>query len=76
VLTTDQKGAIIGESAIAHAAIKLGIGVYKPLSDGERYDLIFEGHVAACVVARTARARSMRLPPTALSLNNQRARVN
>jgi len=41
VLTTDQKGAI-AESAIAHAAIKLGIDVYKPLSDGGRYDLIFE----------------------------------
>jgi hypothetical protein len=40
-LTTDQKGAI-AESAIVHAAIKLGIGVYKPLSDGERYDLVFD----------------------------------
>jgi PD-(D/E)XK endonuclease len=40
MLTTDQKGAI-AESAIARVAIKLGIGVYKPLSDGERYDLIF-----------------------------------
>jgi hypothetical protein len=36
-LSTDQKGAF-AESAIAHAAIKLGIGVYRPLSDGERYD--------------------------------------
>jgi hypothetical protein len=41
VLSTDQKGAI-AETAIAHAAIKLGIGVYKPLSDGGRYDLIFD----------------------------------
>jgi hypothetical protein len=40
-LSTDQKGAI-AESAIVHAAIKLGIGVYRPLSDGERYDLIFD----------------------------------
>ena len=40
-LTTDQKGAI-AESAIVHAAIKLGIGVYRPLSDGERYDLILD----------------------------------
>jgi PD-(D/E)XK endonuclease len=39
-LSTDQKGAI-AESAIVHAAIKLGIGVFRPLSDGERYDLIF-----------------------------------
>ncbi|MBA2642890.1 MAG: hypothetical protein H0U82_08195 [Actinobacteria bacterium] len=41
MLTTDQKGAI-AESAIVHAAIKLGIGVCKPLSDSERYDLIFD----------------------------------
>jgi hypothetical protein len=41
VLTTDQKGAI-AEAAIAFAAIERGIGVFKPLSDGERYDLIFD----------------------------------
>ena len=41
VLATDQKGAI-AESAIAHAAIRLGLGVFKPLTDGERYDLIFD----------------------------------
>jgi len=41
VLTTDQKGAI-AELAIAHAAAVLGIGVFKPLTDGERYDLIFD----------------------------------
>jgi hypothetical protein len=40
-LSTDQKGAI-AESAIIHAAIKLGIGVLKPLTDGHRYDLIFD----------------------------------
>jgi len=40
-LTTDQKGAI-AETAIIHAAVKLGVGVFKPLSDGERYDLIFD----------------------------------
>lgn len=40
-LTTDQKGAI-AESAIVHAAIKLGIGVLKPLTDGHRYDLVFD----------------------------------
>ena len=43
-LTTDQKGAI-AESAIVHAAIKLGIGVYKPLHEGRRYDLISRGRV-------------------------------
>jgi PD-(D/E)XK endonuclease len=41
VLTTDQKGAI-AETAIAHAAAKLGIDVYKPISEGGRYDLIFD----------------------------------
>jgi hypothetical protein len=41
VLTTDQKGAI-AESAIVHEAIKLGVDVYKPLSEGGRYDLIFD----------------------------------
>jgi hypothetical protein len=41
VLTTDQKGAI-AELAIAHAAAMLGVGVFKPLTDGERYDLIFD----------------------------------
>jgi PD-(D/E)XK nuclease superfamily protein len=41
VLTTDQKGAI-AELAIARAAAVLGIGVFKPLTEGERYDLIFD----------------------------------
>jgi hypothetical protein len=40
VLTTDQKGAI-AESAILHAAIERGIGVYVPFGE-ERYDLIFD----------------------------------
>ncbi|HEU0245554.1 MAG TPA: group I intron-associated PD-(D/E)XK endonuclease [Gaiellaceae bacterium] len=41
MLTTDQKGAI-AELAIAHAAAELGVGVFKPLTAGERYDLIFD----------------------------------
>ena len=40
MLTTDQKGAI-AELAIDIAA-ELGVGVFKPLTDGERYDLIFD----------------------------------
>ena len=40
-LSTDQKGAI-AESAIVHAAVKLGIGVYLPFAEGERYDLILD----------------------------------
>jgi hypothetical protein len=40
LLTTDQKGAI-AETAITHAAVKLGIGVARPVAD-ERYDLIFD----------------------------------
>jgi hypothetical protein len=39
-VTTDQKGAI-AETAIALAAIKLGVGVFRPYGD-ERYDLIFD----------------------------------
>ena len=45
VLTTDQKGAI-AESAIAHEAVKLGVGVYRPLVEGGRYDLILEANAA------------------------------
>jgi hypothetical protein len=41
MLTTVQKGAI-AESAIAHAATKLGILVARPLTAAERYDLIFD----------------------------------
>jgi hypothetical protein len=41
MFTTDEKGAI-AELAIAHAASKFHIGVFKPLTDGERYDLIFD----------------------------------
>ena len=39
-MTTNQKGAI-AETAVAHAAIKLGIDVYRPVAEGGRYDLIF-----------------------------------
>ncbi len=41
MLSPDQKGAI-AELAIAHAAAKLGIGVSRPICEGERYDLIFD----------------------------------
>ena len=41
MLSTDQKGSI-AETAIIHAAVKLGIDVYKPVSDGTRCDLIFD----------------------------------
>ena len=41
MLTSDQKGAI-AESAIIHEAVKLGLGVFKPMTDAERYDLIFD----------------------------------
>jgi hypothetical protein len=39
-MTTNQKGAI-AETAVAHAATKLGIDVYRPVVEGGRYDLIF-----------------------------------
>jgi hypothetical protein len=41
VLSSDQKGAI-AEAAIVHAAVLLGIGVLKPLTEGVRYDLAFD----------------------------------
>ena len=41
MLTSDQKGAI-AETAIIHAAIKLGANVYTPVVEGGRYDMIFE----------------------------------
>jgi PD-(D/E)XK endonuclease len=41
VLSTDQKGSI-AETAIIHEAVKLGIDVYKPISDGTRCDLILD----------------------------------
>jgi hypothetical protein len=40
-LTTDQKGSI-AEAAISLAALRLGVGVFKPISEGERYDLVFD----------------------------------
>jgi hypothetical protein len=39
--TPSQKGAI-AETAIAAAAVELGIGVFRPVGEGERYDLIFD----------------------------------
>src|SRR5437588_11993735 len=40
-MTPNQKGAI-AEAAIAWQATKLGIGVLKPLGEGERYDLVLD----------------------------------
>jgi PD-(D/E)XK nuclease superfamily protein len=41
MLTTDQKGAI-AEMGIAWHATQLGVDVYRPVSEGGRYDLIFD----------------------------------
>ena len=41
MMTTDQKGNI-AETAIALQAMKLGLGVYRPVTEGERYDLILD----------------------------------
>src|SRR5262245_66497658 len=43
MLTTDQKDAI-AEMGIAWHATLLGVDVYKPMSEGGRYDLIFDLH--------------------------------
>jgi PD-(D/E)XK endonuclease len=40
-MTPDQKGSV-AEAEIAAAAVRLGVGVLKPLNDGLRYDLIFD----------------------------------
>jgi hypothetical protein len=40
MLTTDQKGAI-AEMAIAWQATRQGIEVYRPISEGGRFDMIF-----------------------------------
>jgi PD-(D/E)XK nuclease superfamily protein len=40
-LSTNRKGAI-AETAITAAAVRLGIDVYRPVSDGGRYDLILD----------------------------------
>lgn len=40
-MTPDQKGSI-AEIAVMNAAAKLGVGVLKPLTDGERYDLVLD----------------------------------
>ncbi|HUF01431.1 MAG TPA: group I intron-associated PD-(D/E)XK endonuclease [Gaiellaceae bacterium] len=41
MLTTDQKGAL-AETAIMHAAIKSGAGVYKRVMEGGRYDVVLD----------------------------------
>jgi hypothetical protein len=41
VLTPSQKGSI-AEAAIVAEAVKLGIGVYRPVNEGLRCDLIFD----------------------------------
>jgi hypothetical protein len=41
MLSTDQRGSV-AELAIIHHAARLGLGVARPLTDGHRYDLIFE----------------------------------
>jgi hypothetical protein len=56
VLTTNQKGAI-AEFAIATAALRLGIGVFKAVAD-ERYDLVFDiGNELLRIQCKTARLR-------------------
>ena len=41
MLTTEQRGSV-AEAEVVAAAAKLGIGVAKPLTNAERYDLIFD----------------------------------
>ena len=41
MLSADQKGAV-AELAVTHHAARLGLGVLRPLTDGLRYDLVFD----------------------------------
>ncbi len=41
MVTTDEKGTI-AETSIIAAAVKLGVGVLKPVNGGLRYDLAFD----------------------------------
>jgi hypothetical protein len=43
MLTSDQKGNV-AETAITAAAVRLGVEVYRPIGEGQRYDLIFDVH--------------------------------
>jgi hypothetical protein len=65
MLTTNQKGAI-AETAIAPAAVRLGIGIWRPLVDGGR----------DCVPIERMAGRAafhLRLAP---ARNNQSAAIN
>ncbi len=42
-MTSDEKGSI-AEAEIVAAAVRLGVGVLKPLNEGLRYDLMFDLH--------------------------------
>ncbi len=41
MLSPDQKGAI-AELAVTHHAARFGVGVLRPLTDGHRYDVVFD----------------------------------
>ena len=41
MLTSDQKGNL-AELAIAKEAAAIGIGIYRPMTEGGRYDMIFD----------------------------------
>jgi PD-(D/E)XK endonuclease len=71
-MTTDQKGAI-AEMAIALRATLLGVDVFRPVTEGGRYDLIFDfggklwrvqckwgSRYGDVLIARTFRARRNR----------------
>src|SRR4051812_33507169 len=56
-MNPSQQGAI-AEAAVAFEAIKLGIGVLKPIFEGGRYDLVFDlRHQLLRVQCKIARRR-------------------
>jgi ribosomal protein L36 len=57
MLTTNQKGAI-AETRITAAAVELGIEVYRPVTEGGRYDMILAvGHRLLRTQCKWARRR-------------------
>jgi len=56
MLTTEQTG-VLAETAIAHAAARLGIGILRPLAP-ERYDLVFDLGGSFLRVQRKSASRS------------------
>jgi hypothetical protein len=72
VLTTDQKGAI-AEAAVTLAALKLGIGVYRPVAEGVHCLELDRCYLLPAAQFSEPTYVQLRIEPTR---NNQRRKVN